>query len=462
MERITVNMSPTAMLETCHASQFDVGVQKRFDLVDGSSAYTLTGAETITLKIRTPDGTLVESNVPNTSDSYVIWTSGAGELDAFGICLCSIHITNGSDELGSGNFIMEVEMDPYNGKNLRIVTVGPADICTFDTTLPEPLQSAIVNVTATQASGTPTPSSPLAISGYTGLNLTVCGKNLFDKNGGNVLNAYLSTKIEALAVCRTVFVKCKPSTTYTVIKTAGQRFIVAYTKELPDINVDIYGSIQDATASNITITTGADAKYIVAMVYNGNVDSGTAEEMLASVQIAEGTDTTYHAYNGTTYTIAFGQTVYGGVLDVTRGKLVVTHGFITIDGSANWSNVGGQYPQAFQLDTYISNLSSPSPSTQALENKSNLWPWTTEEVTNFGIRWQVGTVSGRLYVYDTDYALDLPGFKALLNNTPLQIAYKLATPFDIDLTPEQIRAIVGTNNVFADCGETTVEYLTEE
>ena len=179
MERITVNMSPTAMLETCHASQFDVGVQKRFDLVDGSSAYTLTGAETITLKIRTPDGTLVESNVPNTSDSYVIWTSGAGELDAFGICLCSIHITNGSDELGSGNFIMEVEADPYNGKNLRIVTVGPADICTFDATLPEPYQSATVNVEATGGNGTP--DNPIPINGYTEANITRCGVNLWDE-----------------------------------------------------------------------------------------------------------------------------------------------------------------------------------------------------------------------------------------------------------------------------------------
>ena len=41
-----------------------------------------------------------------------------------------------------------------------------------------------------------------------------------------------------------------------------------------------------------------------------------------------------------------------------------------------------------------------------------------------------------------------------------KVAYELATPFDIDLTPEVISAVVGTNNVvFADCGETTVKYL---
>ena len=39
------------------------------------------------------------------------------------------------------------------------------------------------------------------------------------------------------------------------------------------------------------------------------------------------------------------------------------------------------------------------------------------------------------------------------------MAYELATPFDIDLTPEVISAIVGENNVFVDCGETEVKYL---
>ena len=49
-----------------------------------------------------------------------------------------------------------------------------------------------------------------------------------------------------------------------------------------------------------------------------------------------------------------------------------------------------------------------------------------------------------------------------LQNNPIKCVYVLATPFDIDLTPVQIRALVGENNVFADCGETTVKYMAEE
>ena len=54
---------------------------------------------------------------------------------------------------------------------------------------------------------------------------------------------------------------------------------------------------------------------------------------------------------------------------------------------------------------------------------------------------------------------DVPSFVSAVTGKIL--IYELATPFDIDLTPEVISAVVGTNNVFAGCGETTVEYMAE-
>ena len=458
MEKITLNMTPSACLTTCHASQYDIGRQVRFDLVNGSSAFTLTGAETVTLKIRRADGVVVENSVPNTSDSYVIWTSVSGECDAAGVSECELRVTDGDDVLGSANFLMSVEADPYEDADLHIVELS-GSLLTFETTLPEPFVSCKASIVASQPSGTPTPSSPLAISGYTGLNLTVCGKNLFDKNGGNVLNAYLSTKIESLAVCRTVFVKCKPSTTYTVIKTAGQRFIVAYTKELPDINVDIYGSIQDATASNITITTGADAKYIVAMVYNGNVDSGTAEEMLASVQIAEGTDTTYHAYNGTTYAVSWQDeagTVYGGVLDVARGLLTVTKAYVDV-GQANWS-MGNRNSDDTGYIFYVPITNFKSGSFALL--MSSIYKFDAYQSTWENLAYGEMEVAGGNTLIICDNYNSVSALQTAQNGQV--VVYELATPQTYQLTPTQVRALVGVNNVFADTGDIDIKYLTED
>ena len=122
------------------------------------------------------------------------------------------------------------------------------------------------------------------------------GKNKFNKDdAASIINGYVSTTIREGNNTRTVFIKCKPNTTYTVSKTAGQRFVIAYTKELPDIGVTVYGSVSGNTASSLTITTSSDAEYVVAYIYNSDNDSGTAEQMIASIQIEEGSSATSYA-----------------------------------------------------------------------------------------------------------------------------------------------------------------------
>lgn len=169
METITLNMTPSASLTTCHASQYDIGRQVRFNLVNGADNFVLSGGETVTLKIRRADGVFVENQVPNTSSNYVIWTSVAGECDAAGISECELSVTDGGDLLGSANFWMEVEPDAYDGDKIRTVSVGPDDVCTFETNLPEPLPYIKCNIEAVQeGSGTPYPPGG--------------GKNKFDKS----------------------------------------------------------------------------------------------------------------------------------------------------------------------------------------------------------------------------------------------------------------------------------------
>ena len=124
--------------------------------------------------------------------------------------------------------------------------------------------------------------------------------------------------------------------------------------------------------------------------------AGTAE--IEKPQIVLGsTPVEYAAYNGQTYTIAFGQTVYGGTLDVTRGVLTITHANI-----ASYNGESINEPWLSSMDVYTPG----------------------------------GTPT-----------------------TGAQVVYPLTTPFDIDLTPEVISAIVGTNNVYSDTnGDTEVQY----
>lgn len=128
-------------------------------------------------------------------------------------------------------------------------------------------------------------------------DITDTTKNLFKPE--NVIDAFINSN-QVIATSQTsklVYAECEPNTTYTVSKAAGTRFSVAYINETLALNVSIHGRSNDYTGTSITITTGASAQYIVAWVYSGGTDSTimTAEEMLATVQIEEGSSATEYA-----------------------------------------------------------------------------------------------------------------------------------------------------------------------
>ena len=127
------------------------------------------------------------------------------------------------------------------------------------------------------------------------------GKNLF--NPENIVHTYFfygDTALKSAQNAITVYAECEPNTTYTISKTVGTRFVVGYTVEKPANTVAVSGVIQNYTASAITITTGSDAVYLVAFVYNSSTDTTiTQEDMLASVQVEKGsTATKYEPYTG--------------------------------------------------------------------------------------------------------------------------------------------------------------------
>ena len=115
MEIIRLDIIPGKTAPVVHASQYDVGRTIGVYLLEGSSVYTLTGAETVTASIRKPDGNVVVLNVANTSSDYVeiVTTEQATACD--GANLCELKIEDGGDVIGTANFIMSVEKDPLEG-----------------------------------------------------------------------------------------------------------------------------------------------------------------------------------------------------------------------------------------------------------------------------------------------------------------------------------------------------------
>ena len=178
-------------------------------------------------------------------------------------------------------------------------------------------------------------------------------KNLFEPE--NILNAYFtasSAYVKSNDNCALVYIPCEASKTYTVSKTAGTRFAVGYTKALPVAGANsstgtaIYGIEVDYTASSISITTGSDAEYIVAWVFNGGSDTGTRSAMLASVQIEEGSTATsyeppYSAIDRILRNVAFtnlGVLDSGTDLNTIKGN--AGYYILSVNGSYNNAPVG--------------------------------------------------------------------------------------------------------------------------
>ena len=159
----------------------------------------------------------------------------------------------------------------------------------------------------------PNPDYPQTITNVTGTNtINVIGKNLFDKSNVNVLNAYFtatSPTITSSSSDRTIYIPCEPNTTYTISKNlVAYGRAVGYTSTIPAISSSVEGTINiSANSASGTITTGANANYLVMRAFNTGQDTLTYQQVLASIQIEKSsTVTTYEAYKEKSYTINLG------------------------------------------------------------------------------------------------------------------------------------------------------------
>lgn len=121
--------------------------------------------------------------------------------------------------------------------------------------------------------------------------------NLYDKDNPNVLDTPIDSNGlggNIKNTYKTVWIKCKSNTTYTVSKkydATKNRFALAYTSEEPNYSQQVEGYTSNMYASSLTIKTNSTAKYLLAYVWIAG-GSVTYQEMLDSIKIEKGTQAT--------------------------------------------------------------------------------------------------------------------------------------------------------------------------
>lgn len=118
------------------------------------------------------------------------------------------------------------------------------------------------------------------------------GKNLFDKDTMTLSNTFVNPTIGSSNGFTSVYVSCKPNTTYSISKAQEtSRFYVATTESKPEIGMNATVISSSTTGTVKTFTTGNNANYIIVMVRSSS-DTLTEEQIVLGIQIEEGSQAT--------------------------------------------------------------------------------------------------------------------------------------------------------------------------
>lgn len=171
------------------------------------------------------------------------------------------------------------------------------------------------------------------------------------------------------------------------------------------------------------------------------------------------TASNYEPYKGTEVSVNWvseAGTVYGGVLDLVSGKLTVDSGIKVFNGTEKWIN----YSPFNGYYTYLTPMKQGTRQDGSC-NMLKLSKSTSSGQTNalwLGVGTKYVYVIG---VYDS-MGSTLNDFKSYLSEHNLEVVYPLGTTIEIQLTPQEITTLLGTNNIWADSGDILeLEYVAD-
>lgn len=313
----------------------------------------------------------------------------------------------------------ETEVDGNAWSNVQ---TGSGSIVTIENADGETgIKSLVANIEPIQSgSGTPSPTNVRPISGWDSVKVAKTGKNLLPypyTDSGATLNGVTHSvsadgkiKLSGTATANLYIRLYGGFASDATLKKPVPHWLKAGTSYTLSggqsasvrLQVDFYNGT--ASAGEYT-DTGSGRAFTPTETQINDADSfavflrianGTTVDTTISPMIRVSSESAEWEPFGSDYTSELGRTVYGGTLDVVSGVLVVTKGYIA-------SYNGETLPSTWISDRDV-YASGTTPTTGA------------------------------------------------------QVVYQLATPQVYQLTPEEVDLLLGTNNIWADSGDITVQY----
>lgn len=331
-----------------------------------------------------------------------------------------------------------------------------------------PVKEAVFDITAVQAgTGDPTPSNVRAISGYTGMNVTKAGKNLFDgitilPYSGSFTSYYAEFSVNSTA-------RKIPSVTLEEGKTYVLEIDI--TSDTEPFNISI-GAGSGSYSRDVYTETGlSNGKHSISFTPTSTDLSSGAIMAIRAPRYSSSASRTfsvtsmmvYEASNRTVIPVSWqteAGTVYGGSLNLTTGILTVNKQIVVCDGSDDegWTLLADSSYKYF-APVIAPNTNEIAETSNYMANKyifRGMGGTTTSTVTDDKSVYMQASY-GRVWIYDSEIT-SVANLKTSLLSQPLQVVYPLATPQTYQLTPHQMNTLLGNNNIWADTGDASVTY----
>ena len=220
----------------------------------------------------------------------------------------------------------------------------------------------------------------------------------------------------------------------------------------------------NGTGANVSIAEDTSVIFEITVL-----DSSTLSNTVVYPQLEVGASKSeWEPYNGQTYNIQFKDgdnplTVYSGTLDLVSGELVVDRAYVDI-GSLSWTKQSVNGKTYFRTANAIADAKKTS-NINLLQGllcsnyKEESWAHVLNTPGYDGYICMGWLNKSYIAVNDTRYNGSTANeFKEALDG--VQLLYKLATPTTYQLTPTQVKSLLGTNNVWHDCnGDISVTYV---